>query len=361
MTKNLLKGFCVFILLGVISVLYTTFASSTGIVDIDSLLSTRYINQGFVENFAKFFMTTLPFIITITLCSIRMSQKNERLFIRIIPFYLIFGILLNGLSTFINLNDVDETFKGLVSTVYTFISYTNYFLMPFLILNIINPNNQFAKVFKITGYVFIVVTIVCIIWLYIKIFMVEKLPNVYGYDGFNFTTVAETFKFTVNLTVFSVISEIFCIVLGYISNFAFESETIESDVLDYEELMAQADIVAKQKQEQLYNPTTKKEAEPKIDRSVSESSGLMNINNQLGSNSNVGVVKKDELGVNLIEKALPTNSAPVVNSTVVQKAPEPVTAPPTEPKTEVVVEDVNVLMQRQMAAQNTNPVEPPTN
>ena len=328
--KIFLRVTCVYIVLGLVAILYTIFSN-----DIDYLL------QGFgatniMFKIASFFIKTVPYLLTIMFCAIRIQKKEERFFVRLVPFYLIIGVILSALVTFIDLENASESFYNFAVGAHSFIQFTNYGLLPVCILENLNPNNIISRTFKIGGYIAVAASFISIIILYIKIFMVSKLPNVYGYDGFNFATVASTETFVTMVVAVSIIVCVFFIILGFISNCAFESETIESDSLSYDELLAQADKIAEQRRKEIYDV---KEKEVQIDRSVSETTGMMNINNQLTAGSNVGEVKGVGLGASLVEGALPSSSGPVMNNSV-REAPKDdnsnqpvvqVTAPPTTP------------------------------
>ena len=327
--KNILKIFCIYILLGFASIIYLLLSKGTDLNNIIYLLTGSYVEQNIVQNFAFFFIKSIPLIITITFCAIRMGKKNESFLIRLVPLYLIVGLVLNALMTFINLEDANESFYNVIKGIYNFVSYSNFFLLPVCILSNLNPNNQIAKVLKIAGYVLVVISAISIIFLYIKIFFASKVPRVYDSTKFDFMSIAESLGNTIKIVVISIVGEISSIMLGFMSNYAFEAETLESDVLDMEELMKQADKVAEEKKKEIYE---RKEKEEVIDRSVSETSGRMNVNNQLGAHSNVGVVNKDEQTESLIERALPSSSGPVINSTAINQATQAqaTTAPPAQ-------------------------------
>ena len=259
--KNILKIFCVYILLGFVSIIYlliamktdySTFLNLFSITTILSPSSSGYVEQNFIQNFAFFFIKSLPFIITITLCAIRMNKKNEPFLVRLVPLYLIVAIVLNAMITFINLEDANETFYNVINRIYDFVYYTNFFLLPICMLSNLNPNNQIAKILKIVGYVLIAISAASIISLMLKIFFAEKVPRVYNSEKFDFISIAESLINTIKIVVISLVGEISAIMLGFMANYAFESETLESDVLDMDELIKQADKVAEQKQKEIY-------------------------------------------------------------------------------------------------------------
>lgn len=355
--KVYLKALCVYLLLGFIDLI---FVGATG--NISYLFSNYMLEANFFVKFGEFYIKTIPFIITILFCANRMQKKGEPFFIRLIPFYLGFGIILSALITSMDLSNVSDGFYSFTTGVYSFIQYSNFFILPITILENLNPNNVISRFFKIGGYIAVAVSAVLIVYLYIKIFMVSKLPNVYGYDGFNFASVAETLGFVTIVVAIAIVAEILFIIIGYISNYAFEAETIESESLSYDELLKQADQVAEQKRQELYG---NKEVTKQIDRSVSESTGMMNINNQLTQGSNVGQVTKSSTpSASLIESAIPTSSGPVVNSTLSTPKPASIPQVPQVPKqTQTVNQAVSQVPQTvaQTVTQQPNMPQAPTN
>ena len=348
--KNILKIFCIYILLGFASIIYLLLSKGTNLDNLMYIVLGNYVEQNIVQNFAFFFIKSIPFIITITFCAIRMSKKNEPFFVRLVPLYLILGLILNAMMTFINLEDANETFYEVIKHIYNFVSYSNFFLLPVCILSNLNPNNQIAKVLKIIGYVLVALSAASIIVLYIKMFFATKLPTVYSAEQFDFKTVGESLSNTIKIVIISVIGEISAIMLGFMSNYAFETETLESDVLNMDELIKQADKVAEERQKELYEH---KEKEVVIDRSVSETTGRMNVDNQLGAHSNVGVVNKDEQTDSIIERALPSSSGPVINTTAINQAP----AAPVMNPTPTPAPTPSVAQPTQMPTSNIAPAE----
>ena len=370
--KNLLKIFCIYILLGFVSIIYLLISSETSLSNIlGSFLSPLsgglidYIDQNFVQKFAYFFLDTITLIITVTFCAIRMSKKNENIAIRLVPLYLIVGLVLKALMTFINLEDANESVYKVINDIYNFIYYTNFFLLPVCMLSNLNPNNQIARMLKITGYILVAISGISIIFLYVRIYFATKLPTIYTYDSFNFQSLAKSLTITIKIVIVSVVGEISAIMLGFMTNYAFETDTLESDVLDMDELMEQANRVAEEKQKELY---ARKEKKREIDRSVSETSGRMNVDNQLGAHSNVGVVNKDEQTESIIERALPSSSGPVINAQAtvpVMTAPTTPAAPtpqqvvqqaPSQPQPQAQVQPQ--VAQTQVVQQPTQPVQP---
>ena len=146
--------------------------------------------------------------------------------------------------------------------------------------------------------------------------MIQDLPLPYKTYGFNFAfSMDETLNISMKVMLCSIFTEIIAIILTYITNYAFESETMEGDVMSYEELKKQAEIITQNQIDNIYKP---KEKEEIIDRSVSEKTGLMNINNQLGVNSNVGVGTNSNMQAKVIDREIPTSQGPVLNNSLNQ-------------------------------------------
>ena len=165
---------------------------------------------------------------------------------------------------------------------------------------------------KKIAYIALLANIVVQLWVIIKEEMIETLPNVYGYQGFNFSSLKETAEVAYKVVFVSLYVEVMAIILTYITNYAFEQDVIEAENLDYDELKKQADSVAKYQIENIYSP---KPEEVLPDRSVSEKTGLMNISNQLGADSTVGQVSgSSNLSSSFVDKSIPVSSGPIINS-----------------------------------------------
>jgi hypothetical protein len=156
----------------------------------------------------------------------------------------------------------------------------------------------------------------------------DILPNVYN-AGIGFTSIDNTLALSDIILYVSVVIEVMVICFGFLTNYALEVDTISSENLDYEELIKQAKYVTEQKNKKLYG-NRKKQKE--IDRSVSELTGNMNVDNQLGVDSNVGRVKDKSTGTVQVEALNPNIviSAPVANK-LEETEPQPQPAQVQQP------------------------------
>ena len=178
--------------------------------------------------------------------------------------------------------------------------------------------------------------------------MEETLPNVYDYDGyygsggFNFVSVSSTKNVANKIYNVTVAGEVFLVLLLFTTNYAFSTKVeVETEDIDYDIIKQEAEeLAASQMRKNVIHEAPKEE----IDRSQSEK-GLMNINNQLGANSNVGQVKESAKEVNIkgvgMEAIMPLSNGTVVNETLSQG----------EKMTEVVKQMNNQVQQPKQQAQ----------
>ena len=272
--KNLMKIFSVMLIVCLIATIITGCTSS--LTDPDGLAS-KFIN---------FLISNAMPIATISACSITLERKNEGLFLRFCLGFTLLIVLLSIVAIFVPINDINPTLGNICNQTYALLSQFNIYILAYSLLSIVKPNNQLTNVIKTIALAIIIFNIVINVWVLIK----ERM-------------------------LCSIFTEIIAIILTYITNYAFESETMEGDVMSYEELKKQAEIIT---QNQIDNIYKSKEKEEIIDRSVSEKTGLMNINNQLGANSNVGVGTNSNMQAKVIDREIPTSQGPVLNSSLNQ-------------------------------------------
>lgn len=257
----------------------------------------------------------LPIII-IALGCYCVQMKDSGILVRIVLAYMIFSIIISACVTFLPLGDINELLEEVLTNINSFLSQTQLYVLAYVLLAMVRPNNVICNTIRKIALIAIFVNIAIQIYLYIKIALVDKLPNVYGYDGFNFATIAETAEVTYKVVMASIYIEVFAIILTFITNYAFEEDTIESDQIDFDELKKQADSITINKIQNIYS---KPEPVKTPDRSVSESTGMMNVNNQLGTNSNVGQVSNPAaLPQAPLDAGIPTSNGPVVNQSLSQ-------------------------------------------
>lgn len=298
--KLLMKLLSILLVACLVAVIVTSsIFSLNNVPDVLSKLSTLFTSN------------ILPVVI-IAICCICMQRKDESIMVRVVVFYMIFSIFLSSLLVFLPLQDINESLAKVINTIYTFMVQTHLYLLAYALLSIVKPNNTICNVIKKIAFLAIIFNIAVQLWVIIKAEMIETLPNVYGYQGFNFASLEETEEFSYKIVFISMYVEIVAIILTYITNYAFEADTIEVENVDFEELKKQADYVAQNRFENLYIP---KDGEKIPDRSVSENYGRMNVGNQLGANSNVGQVTGNAPSTSsFVDVGIPLNNGPVINN-----------------------------------------------
>ena len=161
---------------------------------------TTDISSGLLEFFTKtqmiFVQNIIP-IITICLCCYCLERNDDNYLLRIIPIFMLVCIglsmilyyfcytdyamyLYNGSST----KDLDiNNFSVILIEVSNFLSKTHIYLALISLLAIIKPNNQITDMIKKITYGIIIVNLALNIWIQVKSYMEEALPNVYEYEG----------------------------------------------------------------------------------------------------------------------------------------------------------------------------------
>lgn len=270
-------------------------------------------------NLIDWLMSIIFPIIIIAFGCYAVQVENSSIFVRVILAYLIFGILLSAANCFLPLADINEGLHDVVSGISSFITTSYLYIFAYVLLSMVNPNNVVSKTMKRISIGSLWASIIVQIILFVKSLMVEKLPNVYGNDGFNFSSIDETQEMVVKVILACVIIECFSIVLTYITNFAFNDGVIDVSDVDYYELKKSANAYVNSEFNKTYvDPVI--EQERKIDRSASEK-GLMNVNNQLGIGSNVGNTTGNIANNSKVLEgfAVPSSTGPVINDAVNQK------------------------------------------
>lgn len=304
--KNLMKIFSI-LLVGCLAVIIVglNFEVDTTFADV-----TNKITGILLESI-------IPIAIIAVSC-LCLQKKTEGVLMNVVLAIATVSVILSSITYFLPIDDIGEEFATVVTTTKAFIEMINIYLLFFSLLKVVNPNNMISNIMQKTGYIAMIANIVFQIWLKIKIGLVETLPNVYGHDGFNFSTVPETEALVTKVYVISMLIEIFAIVLTYITNHAFEIDTIDVDQMDYDELKKQADSVAQSQFNNIYtiNSDEKKE-EP---TPTPTKPGIMNINNQLGTDSNVGQIenKQKTPTTGFVDRGIPTSNGPVINNNISQ-------------------------------------------
>lgn len=256
-------------------------------------------------------------IISIAICAYCLERNDTNYLIRIIPIYMSIPILI----TLIML--IFETNASWLVDLYSFLSNTFAGVTALTLIMVIKDNNKITKIIKYITYGILILNVGLQIFANIKSSMVNTLPNVYGYQGyggFNFSTVEETNEFISKVYSVSTIAELFLIILLYITNYAFSDkiELIEEDI-DYEAIKQDA-LKASNIQMQQLNSINKQQNYNNTQENVPSNNGAMNIANQLGQNSNVGVVKEKAKEINVsgssLDQLMTLSSGPVINQTI---------------------------------------------
>ena len=323
------------------------------------LIINKIIEPSYGDDFYSFSNTIativglniLP-ILSIAICAYCLERNDTNYIIRIIPIYMSIPILLTIIMA------VFETNAQWIFDVYGFIASTFTGVTLLSVIMIIKPNNKITILLRYIAFGILAANVIFVLISQIKSYMVDTLPNVYGYKnygGFNFSTVEETNEVIAKLTSITSLAQLFVLPLLFITNYAFSDKIeLETDDIDYDVIKQEAMNVANTQMQRIYNKDEIKEEV--IDRSASEK-GLMNVNNQLGQDSNVGNVKTQAREMNVtgssLDALVPLSSGPVVNDAAVKETPQPQQveqAPETkqEPVQTEVTTPPNLDIQEQM-------------
>ena len=253
-------------------------------------------------------------IILICICCANARKTEKAVILNIIMAIAFATMIIAAITIFAPIENLDESFLEIIISVYNFLMSTTSILLMFTLIYSVRPNNPICKTIKIIGYGILAVNVIMQIIMMVQE-GISKLPNNYGELGFNFAfSLNKGNEFLTKISVFSTIALFFTAILTYITNYAFEVEVIEASQLDYSELKNQANFVVQSKINEIYKP---KENEFIPDGSASEK-GLMNVNNQLGINSNVGQVNNSPLKQQntFVDRAIPTSNGPIINNSL---------------------------------------------
>lgn len=262
-----------------------------------------------VRIFAFIFSNLISFIILAISSSMLLKDDTNKL-LRIIPFLVIIGIAISMILNFFSI-DITSGIGNIAAHILNFLKSAEVFFLPIVCLGNLSANNSISEIIKKIGYIVLALSLGLLIYLWIKKNAFDVLPDPYAEN-----TLATLGDFGTSVKFFttSIFIEFACLILCYTTNYAFEITTINVDNVNYEELKKQAEFSAQARFDSIYN----KEKIEEIDRSVSEKTGLMNINNQLGKNSNVGQVSDEVKNkVGLVETSFVMSKGPVVNQSII--------------------------------------------
>ena len=259
-------------------------------------------------------------MISIALCCYCLERNDTNYLTRIIPLYMLVPIVITTLLTFFNFG---EDVNGALTKVYSFFESTYLCITVLSLLLIIKPNNQITKILKITAYGLIALNVIMSIIIKVKSYMVDTLPNVYEYDGygggFNFSSISQTETLAAEIYAVSIIAELFIIILLFTTNYAFSSKiNFDVDDIDYNAVKKEAEEYNKLQMQKMYNKEVPKDA-AKTNAESNASGNLMNIDNQLGTDSNVGQVQEKAKSVKIAGDPIdimPVSNGPVINETL---------------------------------------------
>ncbi len=333
--KNLMRVVSVFLVIAMISMIVP-------------LIITN-IDSGTLNFFAKVIMVLseniLP-IIAIALCCYCLERNDDNYFARIIPVYMCISIFLSIIVVFFFEKDYTmynlskdlyskalknntsgvNGFASILLQIKSILGEAHGCLALISLLFIIKPNNQISIILKRAAYILIVINVLLTGWIYIKGKMEETLPNVYNYEGydgkgFNFASLVETQNLANKIYQISVVCEVFSILLLFTTNYAFsEKIDIEADNINYDAVKEEANQLANLMNQQQHTFPKQEEVKTPLQNIVPQEAGIMNINTQLGIESNVGAVSSKAEDINLstnsnLEAVLPI-SGPVINETI---------------------------------------------
>ena len=284
-----------------------------GISDTAGDVITSNISTG-ASIFSFIFSNILSFIILAIGSSMLLKDDTNKL-LRIIPFVVVVGIIISMCLTVFDI-DISTGIGKIISDIVNILKTCEIFFLPIVCLGNLSANNPVAETTKKAGYIILFLCLGLLIYLWIKRNAIDVLPDPYAENGL---AKLGDFGSAVKFFSISILLEFACLILSYTTNYAFEVTTLNADNVNFEELKKQAEFSAQSKINSIYN----KEKEEKIDRSVSEKTGLMNINNQLGANSNVGTVSSDMKNkTGLVETSFIMSKGPIVNQNLVQNNSE---------------------------------------
>ncbi len=268
------------------------------------------------------FLTNIIPILTIAVCCFALERNDQNYFLRIIPIYMLVPIVLSSVMLIFKF---DTETAGFLSKIVSFILSTASPLFILTILFTVKSNNSISKIFRTLAFGAIAVTFLCTAFTQITKFFEDKLPNIYeydGYGGFNFTESSEALQFQQKVAIYSTVTEIFSVLMLFITNYAFSSKVeYEADEIDYDKIKETANNISTNRMQNKYNVNNLNSATPVVSQTTNNNQkGLMNIDNQLGVESKVGKVSEAASETMIenssIDSIIPLSNGPVINNTI---------------------------------------------
>lgn len=260
-------------------------------------------------------------ILTIAVCCFALERNDQNYLLRILPIYMLIPIILTSVVVLFQL-DIETA--GTINKVINFILSTASPLFVLSILFITKSNNSISKIFRTLAFAAIAVTFLCTAFTQITKFFEDKLPNIYeydGYGGFNFTESTEALQFQQQVAIYSTVTEIFSVLMLFITNYAFSSKVdYDADDIDYDKIKETANNISSNQMENRYNVNNLNKTTPSVTQTTNNNKGLMNIDNQLGVDSKVGKVSEAAAETMIenssIDSIIPLSNGPVINNTI---------------------------------------------
>lgn len=227
-------------------------------------------------------------MLIIALTSFKLERKDNPLYKFLIGVMFV-PIMVMTILIFFSESFGEDSFEFIANIIqFFFKTYIGLTLLMFVLLP--ESNNRVTTITQITAIGTIVLRMVMSVFQSSTI----KLSGVASMNGIvDMINPLNTKNFDDTFDIVILIIEIMAIILTYISNYAF-SEDVPNEVveLDYARLKEEANNITKERFEKMYNKGGSKEDTKEETSETKNENTYMNINNQLGANSNVGQVSE---------------------------------------------------------------------
>lgn len=252
---------------------------------------------------------------SIALLCVTLTKEHKSPLAYIVMTYFLLILLLSIYPVFAS--DIYSEFFQSYFKFYRFFISLQPVALVYALITLIDVNNAVANFFKKASYYTIGFNMIFSI--------------ITAFQGW-MDTIARNQGLAVNKNIFaapvglldslyfiSIIVLITSIFLLYITNYAFSSDDyiVDENTMDYGNIKEETNKLIQNKMDSLYKPEAKQVVSPVI--VPNNDPKLMNINNQLNQNSNVGAVKEQAKEVNVTNTSLNSifnmSSGPVMNST----------------------------------------------